>query len=62
MRGFLLTYPLGEERDRAVCKLNDEEIFTVKSMYKKLIEVRVNIIFNICGRKKIHLKSKFGYG
>jgi hypothetical protein len=36
MRNILLTHRLGEGEDKLVWKLNEKNIFIVKSMYKKL--------------------------
>jgi hypothetical protein len=45
IRDLPLTCPLGEGLDRAIWKLTEKRVFTVKSMYSKLAEVWINRSF-----------------
>jgi hypothetical protein len=58
MRDILLTYPLGESKDKPVWNLNGKKAFTVKSMYKKLTSNWANRSFKQLWKAKIPPKIK----
>jgi hypothetical protein len=58
MRNILLTYPLGEGEDKPVWNLNENKIFTMKSVFKKLTKNWRNINFKYLWKEKIPSKIK----